>query len=124
MYTKELPKNAMFGIRFIHSVAKSPVEEWFSIQQDGLVLQKTVYNDFGAGLPYQPEAGQTMEFTSGHITISGYNRKFQKFDVRVGRIAEHTLLLPKENTTYEELPLAKLSPAGSALTFTVRKSHP
>ena len=49
------------------------------------------------------------------------------FDVRVGRIAQHTLLLPLEDAAEgksargmtREIPLAELAPPGSAVTFTL-----
>ena len=46
-----------FGIRYIHSVAKSPVEDWFRVSQQTIFLEKTVYQDFGAGLPHTSGAG-------------------------------------------------------------------
>ena len=41
-------------IRYIHSVAKSPVEDWFRVSQQTIFLERTVYQDFGAGLPHTP----------------------------------------------------------------------
>ncbi len=116
-----------FGIRYIHSVAKSPVEDWFRVSQQTIFLEKTVYQDFGAGLPHTPGPGQTMSTGDGHIVISGYHKALPSFDVRVGRIAQHTLLLPLEDVAEgksargmtREIPLAELAPPGSAVTFTL-----
>lgn len=116
-----------FGIRYIHSVAKSPVEDWFRVSQQTIFLEKTVYQDFGAGLPHTPGPGQTMSTGDGHIVISGYHKALPSFDVRVGRIAQHTLLLPLEDAAEgksargmtREIPLAELAPPGSAVTFTL-----
>lgn len=116
-----------FGIRYIHSVARSPVEDWFRVRRHVIFLEKTVYQDFGAGLPHNPEPGQTMSAGQGHIVISGYDRALPSFDVRVGRIARHTLLLPRPETasgvahkgadTVREIPLDSLARPGSAVTF-------
>lgn len=116
-----------FGIRYIHSVAKSPVEDWFRVSRGMIFLEKTVYQDFGAGLPHNPGPGQTMSTGDGHIVISGYHKALPSFDVRVGRIARHTLLLPREGAAdgepaqgnAREIPLATLAPPGSAVTFTL-----
>lgn len=116
-----------FGIRYIHSVAKSPVEDWFRVSHQTIFLEKTVYQDFGAGLPHTPGPGQTMSTGDGHIIISGYHKALPSFDVRVGRIAQHTLLLPREGAAEgksalgmtREIPLAELAPPGSAVTFTL-----
>lgn len=109
-------ENSQFGLRYRHSVATTLVEEWFFVVKDGIVLDRTVYHDFGAGLPHNPEKGQKMECLNGTIQISNYHRKLPQFDVRVGRIAEHTLLLPQK-----EIPLDSLSAAGKAITFLVKE---
>ncbi|MBQ9406184.1 MAG: DUF1850 domain-containing protein [Desulfovibrio sp.] len=107
---------ASFGIRFVHSVAKSPVEEWFTIQNGTIFLEKTVYQDFGAGLPHEPGSGQRMTCSNGRICISGYHRHLPSFDVRVGRIAQHALLLPARDDM-AIIPLTCLAAPGDALTF-------
>ncbi|MCR4667333.1 MAG: DUF1850 domain-containing protein [Desulfovibrio sp.] len=117
-----IPDRTCFGILFIHSVAKSPVEEWFCRQNSELFLEKTVYQDFGAGLPYRPEGGQRMRVKDGHIIIDGYHRPLPRFDVRVGRIAGHTLLLPEHNAqdgSRKEVRLDSLAKPGSAITFSL-----
>ena len=113
-----------FGLRFVHSVAQSPVEEWFYVEGGMIYLDRTVYQDFGAGLPHAPEAGQTMTTTNGHIVISGYRRPLPSFTVRVGRVAGHRLLLPPAEGmgAWREIPLDSLSPAGSAVTFSLSRA--
>ena len=106
-----------FAIRYTHSVALTPVEDHFVIRDGIIQLDKTVYHDFGAGLPTAPGPGQRMSATDGRLVISGYAMPLESFDVRVGRVAGHTLLLPPGAGT-RETPLADLAPAGSALTFT------
>ena len=106
-----------FAIRYTHSVALTPVEDHFIIRDGIIHLDKTVYQDFGAGLPSVPEPGQRMSAANGHIVMSGYARPLASFDVRVGRVAGHTLLLPP-GAGKRETPLAELATPGSALTFT------
>lgn len=106
-----------FAIRYTHSVALTPVEDHFVIRDGIIHLDKTVYQDFGAGLPTAPGPGQSMSAADGRLVISGYARPLESFDVRVGRVAGHTLLLPS-GAGQAEIPLAELAPPGSALTFT------
>ncbi len=113
----------VFGIRFIHSVAQSPVEEWFAVEDGTIFLEKTVYQDFGAGLPHEPGPGQTMTCADGHVVISGYHRRLASFDVRVGRIARHTLLLPAPDGRDGALPLNSLAAPGSAVTFEISETQ-
>ena len=119
VFQKDMREGQCFGIRFIHSVAKSPVEDWYCVHEVALFLEKTVYQDFGAGLPHCAEATQSMRFEKDKILIEGFHRKLPEFTVRVGRIAEHTLLFPTSNGSYDELALKKLSAPGSPLTFTL-----
>ena len=105
-----------FAIRYTHSVALTPVEDHFLIRDGVIRLDRTVYQDFGAGLPSAPEAGQHMSAGQGRIIMSGYDRPLPSFDVRVGRVAGHTLLLAGAGGA-REVPLAELAAPGSALTF-------
>lgn len=111
-----LGNGSTFAIRYIHSVARTPVEDWFAVSDGCLYLEKTVYQDFGAGLPHMPEGGQRMTTADGHVIISGFHRALPRFDLRVGRIARHTLILPDAGG-WRELPLDRLAAPGSALTF-------
>lgn len=106
-----------FVIRYTHSVALTPVEEHFVIKDGGIWLDKTIYQDFGAGLPSTPESGQRMSVGNGCIVMGDYNRPLVTFDVRVGRVAGHALLLHSDAGT-QEIALAALASPGSALTFT------
>lgn len=112
-----LAEGQRFAIRYTHSVALTPVEDHFVIRGGIIHLDKTVYQDFGAGLPTAPGPGQSMSAADGRLVISGYARPLERFDVRVGRVAGHTLLLPP-GAGQAEIPLAELTPPGSALTFT------
>ncbi|HJA78865.1 MAG TPA: DUF1850 domain-containing protein [Candidatus Desulfovibrio intestinavium] len=111
-----LGNGSTFAIRYIHSVARTPVEDWFAVNDNCLYLEKTVYQDFGAGLPHMPEGGQRMTTAGGHVIISGFHRALPRFDLRVGRIARHTLILPDAGG-WREVPLDRVAPPGSALTF-------
>ncbi len=99
VYVAYLPEKSRFCVRFKHSVALSPVEEWFVPHAGQVMLQSTVYEDFGAGLPHNAEAGQTMVVQDGKVIITGYNTLMPHFFLRVGRIAEHTIIIEKNDGT-------------------------
>ena len=119
LFTCPAEEGFVFGIRFTHSVALSPVEEWFSVRGGVIHLDKTVYQDFGAGLPHYPEPGQTMTAENGRIVIFGYDRPLPSFTQRVGRIANHALLPPPSCGAGDEIFLKTLAPAGSPVTITL-----
>lgn len=111
-----------FGIRYIHSVALSPVEDWFYISDRTIFLEKTIYQDFGAGLPHHPASGQTMYQADGQIIIDGFKQALPRLELRVGRVAHHTLLLPRLGMDvpadgYEEIPLMDLARPGSTVVL-------
>lgn len=111
-----------FAIRYTHSVALSPVTDYFTIRGGEIWLRKTEYSDFGAGLPHNPEDGQKMRFEDGKVIIENYNRKVSPFYVRVGRIANHKLLFLEGSDSdgcavAKILPLDKLAEPGKALKF-------
>lgn len=119
LFSRPAPDGSEFAIRYRHSVALSPVEDWFSVSGGCIYLEKTVYQDFGAGLPHQPGPGQRMYTENGKVVISGYHMALPSFDVRVGRVANHTLLLPEEGGGQKEIPLNSLLESGQAITLTV-----
>lgn len=114
-----------FAIRYIHSVALTPVTDYFIIRDGKIFLDKTIYHDFGAGLPHAPESGQQMKTGHGQISITGYNREIPELGVRVGRVADHRMLIfdkernEKGDVEPREVPLAGLSPPGTVIMFKV-----
>ncbi len=111
-----------FGILFTHSVALSPVEEWFYVEDETIILNSTIYEDFGAGLPHEADAGQRMSFKDGKIFITGYDVRIPNLVVRVGRIANHALLLPELFMEGRHvLSLHTVVKPGQSISFTVQK---
>lgn len=111
-----------FAVSYTHSVALSPVTDYFNIIDGSIYLERTVYQDFGAGLPTSPMAGQTMRQKDGFIEISGFHQKLPYFSLRVGRISAHKLILlepDKKGVCHESkvLPLANIAKPGSSINF-------
>lgn len=122
LFTEKL-NNDGFAIRFIHSVAKTPVTDYFIVRDGKIILDKTIYHDFGAGLPHSPEEGQKMKAEHGEISITGFNREIPELALRVGRVAQHALLLFQEgssgNMETTAIPLATLAKPGSVILFKI-----
>ncbi|MDE5833235.1 MAG: DUF1850 domain-containing protein [Desulfovibrio sp.] len=107
-----------FAIRYTHSVALSPVTDYFVIENGDIYIDATVYEDFGAGLPHETFGDQKMKTEDGRIVLTGLKRKVSPLDLRVGRIANHTLILDDG-----EIPLKKLAKPGQTLTFKIIKKQ-
>lgn len=114
-----LPDPGCFAIRYIHSVALSPVEDWFAVVPGGVELRRSVYRDFGAGLPHEPGPGQVMTFGDGCVILDGLRVFLPSLDVRVGRVARHALLWDDASGVRREAPLADLAAPGRAVTIVV-----
>jgi|GEM_PF-67862 len=77
-------------IDYTHSVAKTNVRDVFVIKEDNsLVLTRTEYESFGAGLP--TENYGSFEHIHGKYINSGINVTFDEVPLRVGIIANHRL---------------------------------
>ena len=82
-----------FIIRYIHSVDKKPIFEQFRLDQKrGLVLEKTWFRMFGAGLGHWPGHGQLTQ-KDGWITIDKMNYTLGSFILRIGSPGvDHTII--------------------------------
>ena len=106
-----------FGIRYTHSVARRPVREIFTASRTGgLLLRETTFDAFGAGLPFEPNDAERFLVGKDCFRIVGMRRLFANVAVRVGRVAEHALLLKGSET-----PLREWEEPGGALTFGVEQ---
>lgn len=104
-----------FVLRYIHSVARRPVEETFIVSgRNCLILREATYDSFGAGLPTEPLAGEKLVLDGPVMRISGMNRVFADLSLAVGGIARHELRF-HDGT----LALLNLVPAGSSVRIRV-----
>ena len=90
----EMAVGDSFSISFIHSVNKSPVIDYFEIRGDGIYGVKTVYYNFGAGVPSELEEGQTLTYgDDGSMILTGFNIRMNSLIYRVGTVSDHILTL-------------------------------
>jgi hypothetical protein len=105
-----------FMISFTHSVNKRPVYDTLQAQGDHIVIVKSRFDSFGAGMPESTtDQGSFKMLPDGWLEWT-VNRPMPEIVVRVGRVAEHIL-----NIKAQDIPLAALAEPGRALQFRVRK---
>ncbi|MHC1727095.1 MAG: DUF1850 domain-containing protein [Syntrophobacteraceae bacterium] len=105
-----------FTLSFMHSVNKRPVYDTLRAQGDHLVIVKSRYDAFGAGMPESStEDGAFAVLPDGWLEWR-VNRPVPEIIVRVGRVAEHTLWIKGRETR-----LADLAEPGNALVFRVHR---
>jgi hypothetical protein len=107
-----------FMLSFVHSVNRRPVYDTLRVEADHLVIVKSRFDSFGAGMPEASTQDGTLTVAEDGWLEWTVNRPTPEITVRVGRVADHTLLY-KGRT----LRLADLAEPGSALTLRVRKSR-
>lgn len=94
-----------FSITFIHSVNKSPVTDWYETDGQGRIwLRRTVYYDFGAGVPFDLNEGETLSYAdNGAMVISGIDREIPEFLIFVGTVSDHTLSIKGKEISLRDL---------------------
>lgn len=82
-----------FYISFIHSVNKTPVNEYYRIENNKFIAYKTTFYSYGAGMTDGSENPNTqIKFNDdGLVEIDNINRELSEFTYMVGTIATHTL---------------------------------
>lgn len=103
-----------FEISYTHSVNKGRVTDFYSVENQNIVLESTHFSNYGAGMS-DPEPGQTFRSGEGYIEIGNINRHFTSINLAVGLVAEHALFF--NNKTYW---LKDFWPAQSSLIISYR----
>ena len=100
-----------FTIRYIHSVDKTPVFEEFRLDREkGLVLEKTWFKMFGAGLGHWPGHGDLSQ-DSEWITIDNIEQPLGSFILRIGSLnVGHTIIYRQQT-----INLSSCAPGARAL---------
>ncbi len=107
----EVKPGDKFSIRYIHSVDKTPIFEEFRLdQKKGLVLEKTWFKMFGAGLGHWPGHGNLSQ-DSEWITIDNIEQPLGSFILRIGSPSVGHTIIYRE----QEINLSRLAPGARAL---------
>lgn len=93
-----------FYISFIHSVNRTPVTEYYRIENNKFIVYKTTFYSFGAGMPDGSENPNThMKFNdNGLVEIDNIDRELKEFTYLVGTYANHTLYAENKSFKLEK----------------------
>lgn len=109
----QIRDEAPLTIRFIHSVQKTPVEEFLTVHADGRFhLTGTRYQSQGVGLPFLPEEGTFRR--EGDYFVLDMDRDFPALSLRTGVGTELRIAAGDR-----EIPLYERYPAGTRIDLTV-----
>lgn len=106
-----------FGIRWIHSIHRTPVVEFFRVEGSELVEYQMSFEDYGIGMNNQLAPGEQLVNRNGTFYVENMHRLFPEIRLYIGQVrANHTLLFQGE-----EIPLRTLDRPGSSITIRVEK---
>lgn len=91
IWAQKVKDGADFSIRYLHSVAKTPVIEFFEIKDGKILLTGTEYQSYGAGLPTSAEQGDYIVADDKFI-IKNINQKLPEIMLRVSDYAQHEFI--------------------------------
>jgi hypothetical protein len=94
IWERKAAENDKFTIKYLHSVAKTPVLEIFEINNGEIVLTSTEYQSYGAGLPFLNEHQYTLE--DNKFIIREINRQLPEIMLRVSDYALHEFIFKNE----------------------------
>lgn len=117
VWSQPIKEGDSFAIRWIHSIHRSPVVEYYVIRNQQLQLSEMTFADYGIGMESQLAPGEQLVMEDGDFRIVNMNRLFPALHLFIGQVrANHTLLF-QDN----EIPFSTLDKPGSAVTIQVEK---
>lgn len=106
-----------FSLAFTHSVNKRPVRDYIRVVGEHLLVVKSEYDSFGAGMPETSQGEMTVRLTPERkLAFTNINRQLPEISVFVGTVANHILIAGDR-----EIPLTDLAPPETPLTFKIDK---
>jgi len=92
VFIESTSKIKEFHISFLHSVNRTPVNEYYRISNNKFIVYKTTFFSYGAGMPeYDASGAQKLKVEDGVVSIDNINRALEDFTVMVGTYADHCL---------------------------------
>ena len=91
-----------FIISYTHSVNRGRVRDYYIIKSKYIILSKTRFMSYGAGIP-EPEKRQKFRETEDYIEISDINRKIYILYFFVGTIANHKIEIDEKKIELKEI---------------------
>jgi hypothetical protein len=117
VWSSRIMDNSTFGIRWTHSIHRSPVEEHYRLQGGQIILSEMSFQDYGIGMENELSPGEKLVIADGQFRILHMNRAFPALHLFIGQVrANHTLLF-----SGKEIPLSSIYKPGAAITIQAEK---
>ena len=113
LLVRQIRDAAPFTIHFIHSVQKTPVEEFLTAHADGhFHLAGTRYQSHGVGLPFLSEEGTFRQ--EGDYFVLDMERDYKELSLRTGVGTELTITAGERT-----IPAYEMYPVGTRIDLVV-----
>ena len=113
LLVRQIRDAAPFTIHFIHSVQKTPVDEFLTAHADGhFHLAGTRYQSHGVGLPFLPEEGNFRR--EGDYFVLDMARDYKELSLRTGVGTELTIAAGEQI-----IPAYEMYPVGTRIDLVV-----
>ena len=110
---RQIRDEVPFTIHFIHSVQKTPVEEFLTAHADGhFHLAGTRYQSHGVGLPFLSEEGTFRQ--EGDYFVLDMERDYKELSLRTGVGTELTITAGERT-----IPAYEMYPVGTRIDLVV-----
>lgn len=120
LYAKyELDEGEWFSVGYIHSVNKSPVIDYYQIENKTIYGEECLYYAFGAGVQTELNPGETLSYTEDKgMLISNIHHDRTNMGYIVGTVSDHTLCLYNmDRELIEEISLRTLCGRNAPVRF-------
>ena len=109
MFCARVQPGEEFVLSFVHSVNRRPVYDTLRVEADHLVIVRSRFDSFGAGMPEASTPEGTLTIAEDGWLEWTVNRPVPEITIRVGWVANHTLHIKDR-----EIRLADLAEPGEA----------
>lgn len=113
----EMAEGEEFILSFVHSVNRRPVYDTLRVEGDHLLIVKSRFDSFGAGMPEISTETGKLQFDKDGWLVWTANRPVPEVNLFVGRVANHSLSLKGR-----EMTLADLVEPGTSLLIKAYKA--
>jgi hypothetical protein len=117
VFKDRVDKYREFYTSFTHSVNRTPVNEYYEISGDKLILVRATFSSYGAGMPEAGEYGSGKpKIIDGIVQMENINKEFKRFVIFAGTYANHSL-----NTMNSKIYFSSFVEPQSSVAFEVKK---
>ncbi len=117
LFCARMAEGEEFVLSFVHSVNKRPVYDTIRVEGNHLLIVKSRFDSFGAGMPEASTGGMTLRFDKDGWLEWIVNRPLPEVTLFVGWVANHSLRLKGR-----EIALAGLAEPGTLLSLRIQKA--